>query len=193
MTTQVKLPESAELPAVQMELNKDNPTFPEAEYDRNLAGLHRPTIPVEVLGKRVRFRVPAADQVGLVFEFLICAWKDVLLSSDKQNKMNKSQLLKTCANKYMELRQFYLDSQAGKAVSIQKEEEFNELAGHLLLNPQANEYLIRAINQCFPDLWPAQNLTTEAKMATFGHIGEYINQFKEVLGNESERSAATGS
>jgi hypothetical protein len=195
MTTATKWtkPPAEEIPAlIPLGFKKDNPTFPDTEYDCNLAGLYRPTIPVEVLGKRVRFQVPATDQVALTFQFLVNAWKDVLLSPDKQNKMTRRQVMQICSDKYLELRQYYLDSQAGKKFAKAQEQEFDELAGYMLLSPEANEYMVEAINQCFPDLRPAEELTTQAKMAAFGHIGEYINHFKEVLGDESTGAAATG-
>lgn len=126
------------------------------KFDTDLTGLHKPEQVAEILGKKVRFMSPSIIQKALMVRFLILAFQDMVATEKQRQGMSFDDLYAKCVGKLGELQ--------GEGKTPEELQARQMIVGKMFANPDANEYLIRAIAQCFPDLSEPESLTDEAFM-----------------------------
>lgn len=125
-------------------------------FDNNLSGLHKPEQAVDILGKKVRFLAPSIIQKALMVRFLILSFQEMVTTEKERQTLSFDALWSKCVIKLSELQ-----------VEAATPEELTAkqlTMGRMFANPDANSYLIKAIQQSFPDFSEPELLTEEAFM-----------------------------
>ncbi len=136
-------------------------------FDDDLLGLYKPEQVTHLLGKKVRFLAPSVIQKALMIKFLVLALQDLVTTESERLVMPNTTLYINCMNKLKEIN-----------ISPKSQEETQNqqlILGKMFANPDANEYLIAAIRQSFPDLDSPEKLTDEAFMEAATELIKAMN------------------
>lgn len=151
---------------IKTTIKKDN-TIAGIKFDTDLSGLYKPEQSIEILGKKIRFRSPSIVQKALMIRFLVLAIQDIVSTEVERSSMSFEDLYTRCVTKLKEI---------DKEKATQKElDEYFATLGRMFSNPDANEYLIRALAQSFPDLSDPETLTEEAFMQAAAALIQAMN------------------
>ncbi|HEY9657685.1 MAG TPA: hypothetical protein V6C65_04410 [Allocoleopsis sp.] len=134
-------------------------------YETELGGLYRPELTVTLLDKKVRFIPPAQIQRAIIQQFLILALQDLVSNSKQRLEMTKNELFLKCAEKLALVAQADPQKPSQEAVAV---------IAALFSNPNANEFLLKVIEQSFPDLQNAHMLTEMALMSASSILFEHL-------------------
>lgn len=139
---------------------------PETLYDADIRGLHKLIQPAQILEKKVRYLKPSIPQIPYLINFLIEGFKDLFLTHDELEKMNRNQL-------FLAVLEFVVKhtTEIEKGTDEAAIQQAQEILGSAFGSRAAIVYLFPVMQQCFPDL-VLSHLTNEAFFACFNLIFE---------------------
>ena len=144
-------------------------------FSEDIRGLFKSTLPVEILGKQLRYYPVSLPQAAYMINFLIEAFAPLLMSQEERDKLNTEDLFAKVID--------YVVQETNKAGSEDEEEqaEGQSVIGAAFASKAAIQYLFPVMQQCFPDL-NIYRITNVCFLKCFNII--FSEMFKDKLTEE---------
>lgn len=142
-------------------------------YTKDISGLFKVHLPVEIYGKQVRYMPVSLPQAAYMVNFLIEAFTPLIMSVEEREKLNNDEIFAKVITFVTEET-----NRAGSEDPIERERG-QSVIGAAFASKAALQFLFPVMQQCFPDL-NVYKITNECFLECFNTI------FSEMFSNQLE-------